>query len=162
MTHSFTVSAVIPATPKAIYDCWLTGRGHAQMTGTNSATASTKVGAKYTAWDGYIAGRNVALVPGKKIVQSWRTTEFSAADEDSQIAVTFAATARGTKVTLTHSNVPDSHQTYQSGWVDHYFEPMKVYFAAMAAKPKVKKKPAKAKAKAKPKRKPAKRALKRK
>lgn len=148
MTHAFTVSAVIPASPKEIYDAWLDGRQHAQMTGTRSARGSTKVGGKFTVWDGYIAGRNLALAPGKCIVQAWRTTEFADTDIDSQIEVTLAKTARGTRLTLRHSDVPDSHTTYKSGWVTHYFEPMKRYFAAHAATkktPRAKAKPVKKK-----------------
>lgn len=150
MTFAFTVSAVIPASSKEIYDAWLDGRRHAQMTGSGTARGSTRVGGKFAAWDGYIAGRNLVLVPGKRIVQSWRTTEFSDADADSRIEISLAKTARGTRLTLRHSNVPDSHTGYKSGWVTHYFEPMKHYFAAQAAANK----PSRAKAKP-PKKKPA-------
>jgi len=147
MPHAFTVSAVIPASPREIYDSWLNGRRHAAMTGTSEASASTRVGGKFIVWDGYISGRNLELAPGCKIVQSWRTTEFGAEDADSRIAVSLAKSTRGTKVTLRHSNVPDTHTTYKTGWGDHYFAPMKAYFGALAAKTK----PAKAKPKAKPK-----------
>ncbi len=70
------------------------------------------------------------LSPGKRIVQVWRTTEFTDGDEDSLIDVTLAKAPRGTKLTLTHTNVPDGHTGYKSGWVDHYFNPMKAYFTA--------------------------------
>jgi uncharacterized protein YndB with AHSA1/START domain len=138
MTHSFTVSAVIPASPKEIYDAWLDGRRHAQMTGTQKASASTRVGGKFTAWDGYINGRNLELVLGRKIVQAWRTTEFTEADEDSVITVILAKAARGTRVTLRHSHVPNTHTGYRTGWGDHYFAPMKAYFGAMGFKSEAK------------------------
>lgn len=145
MTFAFTVSAVIPAAPRDIYDAWLDGRKHAQMTGTQKAKGSTRVGGKIAAWDRYISGRNLKLVPGKRIVQAWRTTEFVASDADSQIELTFEKTARGTRVTLRHSDVPDGHTGYESGWVTHYLEPMKRYFAARAAnKAAARPKPAKA------------------
>ena len=66
------------------------------MTGAK-AKASKKVGAAFSAWDGYIVGKNVELVPGKRIVQSWRTSEFGPNDPDSTITVTLApiAEARG-------------------------------------------------------------------
>lgn len=132
MTFAFTVSATIPASPKAIYDAWLDGKRHGAMNGGGKATGSTKVGGKFTAWDGYIDGRNLELVPGKRIVQSWRTTQFTDKDADSQIAVTLAKVAGGTKLTLRHSNVPDGHDGYKSGWKTHYFAPMKAYFGAQA------------------------------
>lgn len=37
--------------------------------------------------NGYIIGRNLALESGKRIVQSWRTKKFTAADPDSEIEV---------------------------------------------------------------------------
>lgn len=134
MTFAFTVSATIPATPKAIYDAWLDGKQHGLMNGGGKATGSTKVGGRFTAWDGYIKGKNLELVSGKRIVQSWRTTQFTGKDPDSQIAVMLAKVPSGTKVTLRHSNVPDGHDGYKSGWKTHYFAPMKVYFAAKKIK----------------------------
>jgi uncharacterized protein YndB with AHSA1/START domain len=136
MTRKFTVSDVIPAKPKAVYDAWLDGRGHARMTAGGKAKASAKVGAKHTAWDGYITGVNLELVPGKRIVQSWRSMDFTADDKDSKITVTMKPVAGGSKVTLLHSGVPDSHTGYREGWHESYFEPMKAYFGKTAPKKK--------------------------
>jgi uncharacterized protein YndB with AHSA1/START domain len=129
MSFAFTVSATIPASPKAIYDAWLNGKQHGPMTGGPKATGSTKLGGKFTAHGGYINGKNLELVPGKRIVQSWRTTEFAPADSDSRITVTLTKVAGGTKISLRHSDIPARHNEYKSGWKTHYFEPMKAYFA---------------------------------
>ena len=129
MPFEFTVSDTIPAKPKEVYDAWLDSRRHSAMTGAK-AKASAKEGAAFTAWDGYISGRNVKLEPGRRIVQSWSTTQFTDADPDSQIDVLLEPVAKGTKLTLRHSNVPDGHNGYRDGgWQDYYFEPMKAYFA---------------------------------
>jgi hypothetical protein len=128
------------------------------MTGAD-AVMSDEVGAEVEAWNGYITGRNLELVPGERIVQSWRTTEFSDEHEDSIITVTLEETEDGTLLTLVHSKVPEAHKSYeQGGWETHYFEPMKAYFGeseeagtdrkAKAARPKTKAR-MKAKAKAK-------------
>ena len=130
MPHSFTVSAVMPAEAGDVYDAWLDSKAHAAMTGGGAARQSRKVGAGVAAWDGYISGKNLSLKAGERIVQSWRTTQFTAADADSRIDIRLESSARGTKVTLTHSNVPDGHTTYREGWKTHYFEPMKAYFKA--------------------------------
>ena len=129
MAIEFTVSKMIPASPQAIYDAWLSSEGHASITGGLPAEASPKVGAAYTAWDGYIAGTNLKLEPGKRIVQLWRSTDFDDSDPDSQIEVLLEAVPGGTKVTLHHTNVPDGQPDYQEGWHSHYFEPMKAYFS---------------------------------
>jgi activator of HSP90 ATPase len=86
------------------------------------------VGAEFEAWDGYILGKNLILEPGKRIVQSWRTTEFAKEEKDSQIEVTFEKAAAGTKVTLRHAGLPPHATEYKQGWVDNYFIPMKKYF----------------------------------
>ncbi|WP_410962509.1 SRPBCC domain-containing protein, partial [Salmonella sp. SAL4358] len=88
----------LPATPKAIYEAWLDGKKHTAFTG-GGATAQATVGGRHTAWDGYIHGWTLALQPGKRIVQSWRTTEFKPEDPDSLLEVKLAKAKGGTKVT---------------------------------------------------------------
>jgi activator of HSP90 ATPase len=76
-------------------------------------------------------GKNLTLEPGRRIVQSWRTTKFARQDPDSQIEVLLEPVVGGTRITLHHTNVPDGHAGYQDGgWREHYFEPMKRYFTA--------------------------------
>jgi activator of HSP90 ATPase len=128
MPSQFTVSATIPASPKLVYDAWLSSKGHAAMTG-SPARVSAKLGAKFSAWDGYISGKNLRLEPGRRIVQAWRTTEFAATDPDSQIDIQLEKAAGGTKVTLQHTNIPANQSDYRSGWRDCYFDPMTAHFA---------------------------------
>jgi activator of HSP90 ATPase len=131
MSFEFTVSDVIPASSQAIYDSWLDAKSHEGMTGGKAAQCSAKPGGTFTVWDGYITGKNLALDPGKRIVQSWRTTKFTAADPDSQIEVVLEPASGGTRVTVRHSNVPDGHTSYRDGgWQRSYFDPMKAYFIA--------------------------------
>lgn len=128
MTYKFTVSDVIPATPREVFNAWLDSRAHGAMTG-SKATMSMKIGGGFTASEGYIEGVNLELVPGKRIVQSWRTSEFAASDRDSKITVTLRPVAGGTKLTLLHTSVPDGQTGYKAGWREWYFEPMKTWFA---------------------------------
>jgi activator of HSP90 ATPase len=127
MAIEFEVSAVFPAAAKKIYDAWLNSAGHARMTG-SPAKVSDKIGGEFEAWDGYIRGKNLILEPGARIVQSWRTVEFSAEEGDSQIEVTFRKAGTGTKVGIRHTHLPKHGKQYKQGWVDNYFEPMKKYF----------------------------------
>jgi len=129
MSFEFSLSVVIPATPQEIYDAWLNSRGHGAMTG-SKAHVSAKAGAEFSAWDGYISGRIIKLEPGRRIVQSWRTTDFAKSDADSQIEVLLKPVKGGTKITLRHSNVSNGHTAYRDGgWQKHYFNPMKKYFS---------------------------------
>ena len=127
MTIDFTVSAVIPASPEAIYDAWLDSDGHSKMTG-SPAHATSNVGDPFDAWDGYISGKNLELEPSKRIVQSWRGSSYKDSDSDSQIEVNFESVEGGTKITLTHTNVPDDQASHELGWTTHYFDPMRKHF----------------------------------
>jgi hypothetical protein len=98
-----------------------------------AAVMSSQPCAQVTAWDGYISGTNVELVPGERIVQTWRTTRFAQTDPDSTVTVHLQSIAEGTRLTLIHSNVPDGHMSYeQGGWEQFYFEPMRRYFSRLA------------------------------
>jgi activator of HSP90 ATPase len=145
MSYDFTLTDIIPAAPKAIYEAWLDSRGHSAMTG-GKAMQSAQVGAAVSAWNGYISGTNLALTRDNRIVQSWRTTQFTGDHADSKITVTLTPVKTGTRVTLKHSNVPDGQTSYEKGgWQSHYFEPMKTYFGKKAKFAKTSKKKAKAK-----------------
>lgn len=99
------------------------------MTG-NPANVDGKVGGKFSAWDGYIFGSTLEFEPNQRIVQAWRTTEFPDNAPDSRLEILFEEAAKGTKVTLIHSNMPaDQVDSYRQGWEDFYFKPMKEYFA---------------------------------
>lgn len=127
MAIEFMVSTLIPASPEEIYTAWLSSEGHTQMTG-GSAILSSEVGTEFNAWDGYIQGRNLELEYGKRIVQSWRTTEFSDDEPDSCIEITLEAVGDQTKLTLHHTGLPPHGGQYEQGWVESYFEPMIEYF----------------------------------
>ena len=125
---SISLNAEFSCSPETLYDAWLDSEEHAAFTG-GDAVASSEVGGAFTAWDDYITGKNLELEPGKRILQSWRTTEFTAGDKDSLLEVLLEPGGKGTLVTLNHSNIPVGQgERYKAGWVEHYFEPMSDYF----------------------------------
>ncbi len=129
---SLRMSAVIPAPAADIYAAWLSGKGHAAMTG-SPATGRARVGGRFTAWEGYIEGKNLELVPHSRIVQAWRTTDFPAGAPDSLLEVQLSPAKGGTKVTLVHTGIPEGQAGgYREGWAEYYFSPMKEYFSTKA------------------------------
>ena len=119
---------MIPAKASDIYEAWLNSEGHTAITG-SPAQVDGKVGGKFTAWDGYIFGTTLELTPNQRIIQSWRTSEFPDDAPDSRVEVLFEEVPGGTKITLTHSDMPeDQVESYKQGWDDFYFKPMKQYF----------------------------------
>jgi len=128
VTYNFEVSDQIPATPQEIYDAWMSSEGHSAMTG-GAAHVDPVIGGEYDAWDGYIRGTTLTLEPPARLVQTWRSTRFTDANENSQIEVLLEANGAGTLVRVLHSNVPDDHRGYEDGgWQKNYFDPMKAYF----------------------------------
>ncbi len=125
----FEVEARIPASPREVYDSWLDGERHRAMTG-GDAQASAIEGVEFTAWDGYISGKNLELTPAVRIVQSWRTTEFGPDDGDSRVEITLRDVDGECELTLWHSDVPHGQPDYEQGWTDHYFTPMKSHFGS--------------------------------
>jgi activator of HSP90 ATPase len=124
----FTLKTRINARPEKIYKAWLSSDGHTNMTG-GAALVSDKIGAEFTAWDGYIEGRNLEIEPYKRILQSWRTSEFNADEEDSRIEILLKEVGGQTELTLIHTRVPESGEHYKKGWQNHYFKPMRDYFS---------------------------------
>ena len=124
----FELKTRINAPAKEIYEAWLSSEGHTNMTG-GEAITSDKVGESFTAWDGYIEGKNIALAPHKRILQSWRTSQFEVDEKDSQIEILLNEIDGKTELTLIHTAVPESGEHYKNGWDVHYFQPMKTYFS---------------------------------
>jgi uncharacterized protein YndB with AHSA1/START domain len=161
MSNGFKLSTVLRAQPAAVYRAWLDPRTHAAFTGGGVATSSPRIGGAFTAWEGYIHGTYLALQPGERIVQAWRTTDFPMGAPDSRVEVLLAPTRGGTLLTLVHAQIPAGQEAdYQAGWAAFYFRPMKKYFQTAArptrAKRASKSRRPKAKAKAAKRRAPAK------
>ena len=128
MSDSIKLTLTLPTDPKTLYNGWLDSETHTEFT-KSKAIIEKKVGSSFSAWDGYISGKNELLHMNKRIVQSWRTTDFSEEHEDSLLEVSFEKVEKGTKLTLSHSNLPENTgKTYRKGWREHYFKPMKEYF----------------------------------
>jgi len=77
----FILKTNFNTTAKEIYETWLSSEGHTKMTG-EVANISDKIGDKFTAWDGYIEGKNIDLEPNKRIFQTWRTSQFNEEEQD--------------------------------------------------------------------------------
>jgi activator of HSP90 ATPase len=124
---SFEIEEVFNVSPEELYNAWLSSEVHSIMTG-GEAECSNIEGGGFSAWDGYITGKNVKLTYGKEIVQQWRTIEFKDSDLDSELIIRFNKITGGCKLILVHNDIPDGQPDYNQGWEDNYFIPMKEYF----------------------------------
>ena len=130
MAEQLKMTTVINASPRKVYAAWLDPRAHSAFTG-SKATGGSRVGDAFTAWDGYILGVHLELEPGRRIVQSWRTSDFPPGSEDSRLEIVLLEVAGKTRLTLTQSNIPDGQaEQYREGWEDFYFAPLAKFVAA--------------------------------
>lgn len=124
----FQIKTSFPVPPQKIYDLWLDSVGHSEMTG-GGAECSSADGGEFSAWEGYISGKNVELKEPNLIKQSWRTSEFKDSDPDSEIQIDLKEIPEGTEFTLTHKGIPPGQPNYEQGWWDFYLNPMSDYFS---------------------------------
>ena len=115
-------------TSDRLYRAWLNSDEHSAFIGAE-ATIENIVGSTFTAWDGYIDGEILELEPGKKIFQTWRTTDFPFNAEYSFLKLLFEDIPGGCNLTINHWNITlGQGKRYEEGWKEHYFTPMLEYF----------------------------------
>lgn len=127
-TEAVLVSEVIPATRERIFAAWMSSEQHSAFTA-DSAVIEPTVGGKHTTFGGYASGITTALDPFRRIVQTWRSTDFPKSSPDSVLEITLEETVGGTLVTLLHSGIPSGQSDqYREAWGRYYLEPLKRYF----------------------------------
>lgn len=129
-TRNVRVSFVVPASPEDVYNAWLDSGAHAAMTGGQPAEIEPRTFGRHSTSDGYIEGIILELDAGRRIVQTWRSTEFAKSSPDSRLEVHFGSDSRGTRVGIEHEDVPvELADDIEAGWTKFYAEPMQTYFA---------------------------------
>lgn len=126
MARTITQTIRFPkATAAALWALYMDSRKHSTALG-SPAKMSSKVGARFSAWDGYITGTNLAVMPKRMVVQSWRASDWGAEDDDSTLILAFRDVKGGAEVDMVHSGVPDDEaDALDQGWVDNYWTPWK-------------------------------------
>jgi len=123
-TRTVRQTAIFKANAHEVYEALMDSRKHSVFTG-SKASISRKIGGKFTAYDGYIEGVNLELVPDEKIVQSWRGSDW-AEGHYSKATFSLKKIERGTKLTFTQTEVPEEqYEPIIQGWRDYYWKPMK-------------------------------------
>ena len=118
----------IDAAPEEVYHAYVDPEKHAAFTGTK-VTGIPRIGGTFQASDGYISGKFLELVNGKRVVQEWKTTEWPAGYPPSILTLTFKPVKGKTELTMVHSKVPaEQISMYTDGWLEFYWEPLKAHY----------------------------------
>jgi uncharacterized protein YndB with AHSA1/START domain len=117
-----------------VYEALIDARQFSTFTGA-PAEIDGRAGGAFSCFGGIISGRNVELVPNKRIVQAWRVKIWP---EGVYSIVAFELTPNGsshTRLVMTHDGFPDAMRAHlngeekDGGWHRQYWEPLKKYLA---------------------------------
>jgi activator of HSP90 ATPase len=87
-----------------------------------------ETGGAFSLFGGQITGRNVELIPDRRIVQAWRAASWP---EGVYSIARFELEAKGdgTRLVFDHTGFPATLREHLAGgWQEHYFGPLKKYF----------------------------------
>ena len=130
MTKIIEQSVTLPASAKNLYTMYLNPKTHAAITG-GKAIISARRGAKFSAFGGMLSGQILHTVPGRLIVQTWRSANFRKDDIDSTLILRFTPTGKKGRIDLVHVNVPShDHRGVTNGWKKYYWQPWRKYLGA--------------------------------
>lgn len=123
-------SVVLRASARELYAMYLNPRTHAAITG-HEVEIGARPGARFRAFDGALTGRILQTVPGRLIVQAWRSRPFHKDDLDSTLVLRFTPCGEKGRIDLTHVNVPDhDYKGVNNGWKQYYWNPWRKFLAA--------------------------------
>jgi activator of HSP90 ATPase len=126
MSPTIKQVVIFKASPHDVYEALMDSQKHSAFTG-SKAEISREIGGTFTAYDEYIFGKNIELIPDKKIVQDWRASDWSK-DYYSRVTFSLIPVHEGTRLDFTHANIPEGREgEYKQGWIDNYWEPLKKY-----------------------------------
>lgn len=114
------------ASPSAVFNALMDQKQHAQFTD-SPAKIEYKVGGKFSVWDGYATGETLELVEDRKIVQSWRASDWPEG-QFSKLTIELLPESGKTQLNFVQENVPDDQEDdIAQGWQDFYWKPLKKY-----------------------------------
>ncbi|HYM65000.1 MAG TPA: SRPBCC domain-containing protein [Candidatus Sulfotelmatobacter sp.] len=113
---------LINASSKKVWEA-LTNSEIIDQWGGGPSKMNAKKGADFSLWGGDIFGKNIEVIPEKKLVQEWFGGKW---DNPSILTFVLKNKNEKTEVLLTHVNVPEKEiKDIEEGWKDYYMIPLK-------------------------------------
>ena len=127
-TRSIRQTVLLPGSPEEVYQALMSTKGHSGFTGA-PARISPRVGGTFMAWGGYIHGKNLELIPSRRIVQTWRPSEETWPTRYfSKVTFVLSRAGKRTRLRFVHSGVPSDHVEHlAAGWKESYWDPLATY-----------------------------------
>ena len=123
-TKDIQQTVTFKAGAHAVYELLMDAKKHSDLAGGDDVKIDRRAGGKFNV-GGYIEGVNIELVPGEKIVQSWRYDDWPQG-HFSRVTFSFKEVDGKTKMTFKQTGVPvQFYDDIKQGWIDYYWTPMK-------------------------------------
>jgi activator of HSP90 ATPase len=131
---------VFKANPKQVYDALCNGKQfdrvqrlseamRSMAVSARAAEISAEPGSAFSLFGGYITGRQVELVPGKRIVQAWRAQSWNQGNY-SIVRFDLVEQNSGTKIIFDHMGFPAGKAEHlAAGWKSNYWEPLEKFLS---------------------------------
>jgi len=120
---------VFNASPARVYAALTDAKQFSALTGGAPTEISRDAGGAFSCFGGQVVGRNLELVPDRRVVQAWRAGNWG---DGVYSVVKFEIEAKGgeTRLVLDQTGVPDAAKPHlEEGWKAMYWEPMRKHFA---------------------------------
>ncbi|MFN0304762.1 MAG: SRPBCC domain-containing protein [Burkholderiales bacterium] len=127
MSDSIHQEITVDANADRIYEALTNARHFSGFTGGAPSEIDGTAGGAFSGFGGMITGRNVELVPGRRVVQAWRAKNWP---DGTYSIIRFELEARGkaTHVVFDQSGFPaTAKQDLEAGWHKMYWDPLRKY-----------------------------------
>jgi activator of HSP90 ATPase len=115
------------SSPQRIYEALLDSKEFTAFSGGRAAEIHREVGGAFSIFAGHIVGRNLELIPARRIVQAWRVVPWP---EGVYSIAKFELQNHGpgTRVIFDHTGFPtDLAEHLESGWRENYWQALRSY-----------------------------------
>lgn len=115
---------IVKAAPKAVYEILTGSQKFSEMSGGAVAVISAEVGGEVSLFGGAIQARNIELVPGQRVVQTWRSADWPDGVH-SLVRFELNADSGNTKLVFDQAGHPAEAESHLiEGWDKMYWTPM--------------------------------------
>lgn len=117
------------ASPQRVYAALTDAQRFSAFTGGAPSEISREAGGPFSGFGGMITGRQLELVPDRRVVQAWRAGNWG---EGIYSIVRFELHAQGsqTRLAFDHTGFPEEQREHlEAGWRKMYWEPLERYLA---------------------------------
>lgn len=129
MSTTIHQEVTFAASPERVYEILTSSELFSKATGGAPTDINAEEGGTFSCFGGMILGRNIEIVPNKRIVQAWRPARW---EEGVYSLVKFELKEQGSETLLVfdHTGVPEGQVEHlASGWHTNYWEPIKKLLA---------------------------------